>query len=322
MNNSNSITSRRRFPRVGDPSTGIDQKTYANLVLYTKYASASYMTPCPRPLGNTLVGEFTNIVTAMHGFVARDDKRNEIVVSIRGTKEVSSILIGVADASVMLTPLQGIGLPPSTSQESSEQPRVHTGFLVAYQSIAHAMLNVLGPQIDAYSTYRVIATGHSLGVSSYPRSLCVCISLFIAHQTQGAIASIASIAIRNSYPRTSISLYTIGQPRTGDLMYAALVEKMIGVENIYRGVHSIDGVPTMIPMKFGYRHHATEYWQFTELSTSEHVKRCEGGEDPEGSGSIPSSGVNPAHWVYFGQRGSSHCSHLFLPSTLFDSDCI
>ncbi|KAL4078256.1 Alpha/Beta hydrolase protein [Scleroderma yunnanense] len=230
MNNSNSITSRRRFPRVGDPSTGIDQKTYANLVLYTKYASASYMTPCPRPLGNTLVGEFTNIVTAMHGFVARDDKRNEIVVSIRGTKEVSSILI---DASVMLTPLQGIGLPPSTSQESSEQPRVHTGFLVAYQSIAHAMLNVLGPQIDAYSTYRVIATGHSLG---------------------GAIASIASIAIRNSYPRTSISLYTIGQPRTGDLMYAALVEKMIGVENIYRGVHSIDGVPTMIPMKFGYRH--------------------------------------------------------------------
>ncbi|KIM69610.1 hypothetical protein SCLCIDRAFT_102679 [Scleroderma citrinum Foug A] len=287
-----------RFPQTGDPSTGIDQETYDNLVRYTKYASASYQTLCPRPMGNTLVGEastliswqFTNLITAMHGFVAKDDKRNEFVVSFRGTKETSTILI---DASVVLTPLRGVGLPTRTSQESAAQPRVHAGFLLAYESIARTLLDILDKQIESHPTYSVIATGHSLG---------------------GAIASIASIAIRNLYPRTNISLYTTGkcQPRTGNPAYAALVESMIGVDNIYRGVHLIDGVPTMIPKRLGYQHHATEYWQFTELPAPEHVRRCQGYEDPEGSASIPSSGVNPAHWIYFGQPIASDPSVCFV----------
>jgi len=66
-----------------------------------------------------------------------------------------------ADASVILTPLQGIGLPTRTSQESAEQPRVHTGFLLAYQSIARTMLHILDKQIESHPTYSVIATGES-----------------------------------------------------------------------------------------------------------------------------------------------------------------
>lgn len=52
-----------RFPQTGDPSTGIDQETYDNLVRYTKYASASYQTLCPRPMGNTLVGEASTLIS-------------------------------------------------------------------------------------------------------------------------------------------------------------------------------------------------------------------------------------------------------------------
>ncbi|KAI6157943.1 Alpha/Beta hydrolase protein [Pisolithus tinctorius] len=280
-----------QFPREDGPSTGIDQKTYHNLVLYTKYASAAYQPMCPRPMGNTLIGQFTSVVTTTRGFVARDDKRKEIVVAFRGSKDVISILI---DGSVILTPLQGTGLPPShvqsTPSKNPKRPHVHTGFLIAYQSIAQILLDIVGLQINMYPMYAVVVTGHSLG---------------------GAVASIASIAIRNTYPAATVRLYTIGQPRTGDSAYAALVEKMVGSENVYRGVHSIDGVPTMIPTSLGYQHHATEYWQFMELPAPEHVKRCRGNEDPEGSASIPSSGVNPAHWIYFGQPIASDPSVCF-----------
>ncbi|KAI6021556.1 Alpha/Beta hydrolase protein [Pisolithus microcarpus] len=276
-----------RFPREDDPGAGIDRETYDNLVLYAKYASAAYQPLCPRPMGNTLVGQFTSVVTTTHGFVARDDKRKEIVAAFRGSKEIISILI---DGFVMLAPLQGIGLPPSHLPSMSKRPQVHTGFLIAYQSIAQVMLDIVESQIKSYPTYAVVMTGHSLG---------------------GAIASIASIAIRHTYSATTVRLYTIGQPRTGDPAYAALVEKVVGKENIYRGVHSIDGVPTMVPTSLGYQHHATEYWQFTELPAPEHVKRCRGSEDPEGSKSIPSSGINPAHWIYFGQPIASDPSVCF-----------
>ena len=46
-----------RFPRSDDPTVGVDQQTYDNLVRYTKYASGAYQLLCPRPMGNTLVAQ-------------------------------------------------------------------------------------------------------------------------------------------------------------------------------------------------------------------------------------------------------------------------
>ena len=53
-----------RFPRSDDPSVGVDQRTYDNLVRYTKYASGAYQLLCPRPMGNTLIVQVSaNVVT-------------------------------------------------------------------------------------------------------------------------------------------------------------------------------------------------------------------------------------------------------------------
>ena len=53
-----------RFPRSDDPSVGVDQRTYDNLVRYTKYASGTYQVLCPRPMGNTLITQVSpNAVT-------------------------------------------------------------------------------------------------------------------------------------------------------------------------------------------------------------------------------------------------------------------
>ncbi|KAG2097543.1 Alpha/Beta hydrolase protein [Suillus discolor] len=260
------------FPgTVHDPEKGIPEELYNELVRYTKYASGAYQVLCPRPMGNTLVAQFINPITGTQGFIARDDTRKELVVAFRGSREITSAII---DTSLLLSPLRGPGLPENTDAH------VHTGFLYAFRSVGDRVLNVLREQFKEYPQYDVTVSGHSLG---------------------GAIASIAALSIRNSFPDAALRLFTFGQPRTGDQSFAELVETLIGVDNVFRGVHSFDGVPTIIPTRLGYRHHATEYWQFTEPPAPRHVRRCVGAEDPEGSASIPSTGINPAHMVYFEQ---------------------
>lgn len=280
------------FPgTVHDPENGIPEEVYNELVRYTKFASGAYQVLCPRPMGNTLVTQFTDVITATQGFVARDDTRNELVVSFRGSREIASAIIGefqgvsfqhgnfdtrrqLSDTSLVLSPLRGPGLPKNTDAH------VHTGFLYAFRSVGERVLNVLREQFEKYPEYEVAVSGHSLG---------------------GAIACIAALSIRNSFPDAALRLFTFGQPRTGDHSFAELVESVIGMDNIFRAVHSFDGVPTMIPTRLGYKHHATEYWQFTEPPAPRHVRRCVGSEDPEGSASIPSTGINLPHMVYFEQ---------------------
>ena len=52
------------FPRSDDPTVGVDQRTYDNLVRYTKYASGAYQVLCPRPMGNTLVTQVSRTIVA------------------------------------------------------------------------------------------------------------------------------------------------------------------------------------------------------------------------------------------------------------------
>ncbi|KAF8555060.1 hypothetical protein OG21DRAFT_953906 [Imleria badia] len=52
-----------RFPRSDDPTVGVDQRTYDNLVRYTKYASGAYQVLCPRPMGNTLIAQYILMVS-------------------------------------------------------------------------------------------------------------------------------------------------------------------------------------------------------------------------------------------------------------------
>ncbi|KAG2039728.1 Alpha/Beta hydrolase protein [Suillus americanus] len=257
-----------------DPDNGIPEELYSELVRYAKYASGAYQVLCPRPMGNTLVTQFTDIITSTQGFVARDDTRQELVVSFRGSREIASAII--VDTSLVLSPLRGPGLPKNTDAH------LHTGFLYAFRSVGDRMLNVLREQFERFPRIHglILHTGHSLG---------------------GAIACIAALSIRNSFPDAALRLFTFGQPRTGDPSFAELVETMIGMDNIFRGTLVFYGVPTMIPTRLGYRHHATEYWQFTEPPAPRHVRRCVGGEDPEGSASIPSTGINLPHMVYFEQ---------------------
>lgn len=93
---------------------------------------------------------------------------------------------------------------------------VHQGFLNAYNSVVLLVLGAVRTQLAENPSYSLVVTGHSLG---------------------GALASIASVSLKANFPFTPLKLFTFGQPRTGSSEYAALVEKLVGADNIFRGKH-------------------------------------------------------------------------------------
>ncbi|KAJ7183668.1 alpha/beta-hydrolase [Mycena filopes] len=251
-------------------SRAVSSSVYDDLVRYTQYSSAAYQLLCPSPLGNTLVQSFSG---GRHGFIARDDTRKEIIVSFRGTFSLADV---ATDLNILLVPF----VSPGVAQPFN----VHSGFLNAYNEVAQDVLAAVKSQLAKFPKYSVVVTGHSLG---------------------GALAALGAASLKIALPNTAMKLYTFGQPRTGDANFAAFVESTIGSANIFRAVHTWDGVPTMLPRFLGYEHHSTEYWQFKDpgLFTSKPstVTKCVGEEDPTCSASILSTGINPPHLFYFGQ---------------------
>ncbi|KAF9482264.1 alpha/beta-hydrolase [Pholiota conissans] len=256
-------------PLLEGRANGIDQATYNDLERYTKYSSAVYQLICPSPLGNKLVKSFD--ISATQGFVVRDDSRKEIIVAFRGTLEIADAFV---DLQILFTPLKSTGL------SGFGDAQVHTGFLFAYNVVASTVLSTVKAQAAAYPSYKIIATGHSLG---------------------GATASLAAVSIKSALPNATVKLYTYGQPRVGNAAFATYVENLIGTDNIFRAVHTYDGVPTILFKVLGYRHFATEYWNFQDSASPARVKKCTGGDDPTCSDSIPSTFINPAHLLYFNQ---------------------
>ncbi|KAF5379658.1 hypothetical protein D9615_005772 [Tricholomella constricta] len=261
----------------------ISEATYKDLIYYFKYASSAYNVICPRPNGNTLVLQFSNAMTDIQGFVARDSKRKEIVIAIRGRHfrmihpchpkidsigRSASIVDLLLDTQVLLVPLitPGVSAPPGT--------KVHTGFLVAWNSIVVQVLAIVTQQLKAHFGYSLVTVGHSLG---------------------GALATLAAVTLKQNFPETEIRTYSYGAPRIGNKEFAEYVNADFG-PRAFRVVHTTDGVPTIISTSLGYHHHGIEYWQSEDPASKDTTFQCSAdGEDPTCSASIPSRGITPAH---------------------------
>ncbi|KAJ3573589.1 hypothetical protein NP233_g2347 [Leucocoprinus birnbaumii] len=248
------------------PVESISAELYQDLVHYFKFATSAYTLICPRPNGKKLVLPFTSISGDYSGYVARDDDRREIIVAFKGS---ASILAFLADAAIILVPFVASGITAPSGV------RVHAGFLVAWTSIQLVVRMIVAQQIKAYPDYAIVTSGHSLG---------------------GVLALFCAIASKQHHPNTT---YSYGAPRAEaqNTQFATFVNKTLG-KNAYRVVHGNDGVPTIIPTWLGYHHHGVEHWQHTSPPSEGTTRACSiDGEDPQCSASIPTKGINPAHWA-------------------------
>ncbi|EPQ56302.1 alpha/beta-hydrolase [Gloeophyllum trabeum ATCC 11539] len=257
----------------------ISEEVFDDFFFYCKYASSADDLYCAYPNGNTLIEEFSNSTTDTQGFIARDDTRREIVVSLRGSTSVEDFAI---DSETSLEPYVSPGVVPPPGAMT------HTGFLTAWNSVAPGVISVVREQLLEHPGYAIVTTGHSLG---------------------GALSSLAGVSMKSNFPVNPVRMYTYGQPRTGNPTYAYFVNDLFG-PNAYRFVHAADGVPTEISQAEGYRHHGIEYWQNPDPPSAANTKeRAADGEDPTCSDSIPSTGINIDHVFYFGVMvGTPFCT--------------
>ncbi|KAJ7892556.1 Alpha/Beta hydrolase protein [Mycena olivaceomarginata] len=259
----------------------VTQAVYDELVHYFKYASTAYAIIIPgpqlipvRPNGQKLCGKMWDLITDTHGYVARDDKRREVVVAFRGSITPANFI----------TDALGFLVDWDTTRTKVVAPagtKVHFGFQNAWCTISEKTFKIVTTELAAHPGYSIVVTGHSLG---------------------GALASVAAITLQMLFPTTALRLYTYGQPRVGNPVFAAWVNTAIGPERSFRVVHTFDGVPTMAPELLGYMHHSTEYWALSPHSPQQ-TRICNGAglaEDPQGSKKIPSTGINLPHFSYFG----------------------
>jgi predicted lipase len=124
-------------------------------------------------------------MTNTQGYVARDDNKRELIVALRGS---ASLQDAILDMQILLVPLlfPGVTLP--------KRVLVHSGFLVAWDSVALEVIALLKQQLARHHGYTIVTTGHSLG---------------------GALAAIASVCLQQICKSSSVKLYSYGAPRAG-----------------------------------------------------------------------------------------------------------
>ncbi|KAK3325524.1 putative triacylglycerol lipase precursor [Apodospora peruviana] len=224
---------------------------------FAQYAGASYCNSdnapgqevtckadvCPAVTANkaVTVASFTASVTDQRGFIAVDHAAKLIVLSFRGSVSVRNWIV---DFIFTQTPCN---LVPGCL--------LHTGFYAAWLELAPSVFSGIRSAVHANPSYRVIATGHSLG---------------------GAVATIAAAYLRKQLGY-NIDLYTYGSPRAGNGVFAKFVTAGQGKGAEFRVTHAEDPVARLPPIVFNYRHTSPEYWiNSNDFSDTAAVKVCQG----------------------------------------------
>ncbi|TPX62685.1 hypothetical protein PhCBS80983_g00348 [Powellomyces hirtus] len=189
---------------------------------------------CPK--GIKLVKAFDDIVTNSVCYVAYSLENKEIIVSYRGTASIRSFVTDLqlykADADYGL---ERIPTPKNA--------KVHSGFLVATTVTSKGVHEAIEQVFKQFGRdFTISVVGHSLG---------------------GAIGILSSIELYDWLGEAfakRIKVFTYGQPRVGNQIWADWVETLPFAKDIYRITHDKDIVPHLPPTLLSFRHHQDEIW--------------------------------------------------------------
>ncbi|KAF3050402.1 hypothetical protein E8E11_003114 [Didymella keratinophila] len=171
---------------------------------------------------NTLTEFENSIKSDITGFVATDTTNKLIVLSFRGSRSVRN----------WLTNVQFPVIPTTICATCASS----IGFWSSWLEAQTNVLSAIKTAQAQYPTFKVVATGHSLG---------------------GALASLAAGVLRAQ--GTTVDLYTYGAPKVGLQGLADYISGTSMGQN-YRVTHKNDPVPKLPPALLGYRHTSPEYY--------------------------------------------------------------
>ncbi|PTB69470.1 alpha/beta-hydrolase [Trichoderma citrinoviride] len=213
------------------------QADLTNFEFFVQYAGAAYCnteTPAGQPVAcanntcpavaATVINSFEGSETGIGGFVAVDPAHQQIILAVRGSKNIRNFIADIEFA------FEDCDFAPGCE--------VHDGFQKAWNEIADAATAAVTQAAAANPAFGIVATGHSLG---------------------GAVATLAATVLRTQgFP---VDVYTYGSPRVGNDVYANFVTSQPGGE--FRVTHVDDPVPRLPPLLLEYRHVSPEFWLST-----------------------------------------------------------
>lgn len=153
--------------------------------------------------------------------MALDSTAQTIVLAFRGTHSVRNWL---ADLAAAQQPIPWCA-----------DCKVHRGFYSAYMDKAVQIRAAIGALQRAHPSYRIVATGHSLG---------------------GALAQLAAADLRTR--GLAVDAFSYGAPRIGNDRLSSFISAQPGGAN-FRVTHAADPVPRMPLILMGYQHVSPEY---------------------------------------------------------------
>uniref|UniRef100_A0AC34GVK0 Fungal lipase-like domain-containing protein n=1 Tax=Panagrolaimus sp. ES5 TaxID=591445 RepID=A0AC34GVK0_9BILA len=224
--------------------------------------------------------------TCSGGYIAINSFTKEIIIAFRGTSNFEQLLSQGWNSNEMVAFISG--------------GKVSKSFFDGFNGIwmNRGMRNDFYALKNRFPDYLFIFVGHSIG---------------------GAMASLAAATVISSgvFTVDKISLFTFGQPRTGDKTFANAYNALeIQTSRI---VHNRDIIPHLPSLNNSiYYHHRQEIWYNNDMGVHDDSSifcSYEDGEDPTCSDSLDATKLNiKDHKYYFGrefsQYGISGCPDL------------
>lgn len=221
-----SVTNNMQKPSIANAKLGI---SYAAVTKCSDTLLKSWSCKeCSKVPNTIFVKSFSSFTFGTRGYIAIDNNSKEIVLAFRGS-------VNVANTINNLNFVQ-----KDISEISDKKAKVHSGFYNSMNSLASQFLTVIQTLINdpKYKAYNIKLIGHSLG---------------------GAMASLAALKLQSSLKIefSRMTLYTYGQPRTGNLEFAKYYDLL--PISAARVVNFNDMIPHNPPNSISnYSHHGNE----------------------------------------------------------------
>ena len=197
--------------------------TYHSAITYEDEASIISWT-CDKCKGIDFVSPqiVKNDTNSVFGYIGYSPEYNRIIIAFRGSVDTANWIMNLKTTR--------------TSYPLCDGCSVHVGFNQGFNSIKVQVEAIVENLFGKYPSASIYLTGHSLG---------------------GALTVMAAAHLQSRYGKVD-QLYTMGQPRVGNDVFAAFMTQFI--PSTFRVVNYGDQVPHVPQSILGFKHSGWEIW--------------------------------------------------------------